>query len=249
MNRQKGHRNPLLKRNPRLRIEFANTDAELIARLQASPWLAGHKYTLPAWLSTLAASNGEPSLIPEARLDVLRDGNKTNPANERRYIRNKAVIRQIYAELRRQREHPNAEYSFGPTNLSSNANAEGDGDDDVVVVSSRPVSRAGPPQTQATPAAASGRFVSGNNASLKQAVELLRKAASKTIQHPKNESERPAVITDPGETTQLESPGSRRRKRLSAAATIQVSTQSESQVVGAVPQPSAPALIAATPGK
>lgn len=148
---------PARHRHPENRIEFARTDGDLIERLRTSVWLAGKTYAVPVWLKTVAASDGDPSLIPSKRLDDLRDGNRFNPinTNERRYIRNKAVIKQIYADLRRQAPQYITEYSFEPTNSDSALNNKDD-DDEVVVVSSRPVSRSRPPQTLPIPASTLG---------------------------------------------------------------------------------------------
>ncbi|KAK5126101.1 hypothetical protein LTR85_011456 [Meristemomyces frigidus] len=144
-----------------LRIEFARTDDELIHRLRSSEWLRGRQYNLPVWLKNSPPSDGGPSRIPEWRLEQLRDGSKFTPVNnhEYRYIRNKAVIRQIYAEQRAREPERVKPYSFEPSEGSSNeAPASADDEDDLVIVGSRAVASSNqPPIFSAVPTPVSSK--------------------------------------------------------------------------------------------
>lgn len=82
-------------------VEFAVSDDDLRARLRSSIWLLGKDYTVPVWIQDVIGEDGEPSLISNIRLKELRDGRLAASNGERRFIRNKAVVKQIAAELER----------------------------------------------------------------------------------------------------------------------------------------------------
>ncbi|KAF2480304.1 hypothetical protein BDY17DRAFT_303607 [Neohortaea acidophila] len=90
---------------PAYRIEFATSDEELLHRLSTSVWLAGRQWSAPPWMRTVPQVFGDPSRIPERRLEDLRDDSRVPMTmDERRYTRNKAAIKQITADLGRQME-------------------------------------------------------------------------------------------------------------------------------------------------
>lgn len=99
-------------------------------------------------------------------MDQLREKATPVTAYERRYTRNKAVIKQIYAELRSQEPERVKPYKLLPAvpNERPAAAAADDDDDEVVVLSSRPIASSRTPHTVPTPARASGRHISTSTA-------------------------------------------------------------------------------------
>lgn len=152
-------------RRPELRIEFAKTDIDLIERLHSSEWLQGRHYTLPVWPLEHPSSSGDPSLIAEWRWDKLRDSRDAIPTtdNEVRYMRNKTVINQIYAELRSKEPERVRPDRFRPSE-STFDRVPVALDDEVVVWHSRPVERSSsrPRAIITAPAASSSKNTQHN---------------------------------------------------------------------------------------
>ena len=93
---------PIDTSKPDDHIEFATSDLGLIDRLRTCRWLRGKDYKLPVWLNTVPEMFGIPSSISANRLNELRDGAVPKTEDERRLIRNRAVVKQIAADIKRE---------------------------------------------------------------------------------------------------------------------------------------------------
>ena len=83
-------------------LELATTDADLKAALRDSRWLQDRHFDIPPWMDTVPEIIGTPGAIPSGIQQKLRDGAIPQTRNERRFVRNRAVIKQIAANFRRQ---------------------------------------------------------------------------------------------------------------------------------------------------